>query len=89
MTNIEYSSKFVRLYKKLPIEIKKLAEARVCIFKAYPFDEKLETHKLSGRLSEYWAFWIDRKYRIIFSFNKDKSVRFHSVGDHSIYRSTV
>lgn len=83
---IYYSSKFAREYKKLSRHIKDLAEEKEIIFRGDPFDSRLDTHKLSGRLKEYWAFSIDQKYRIIFEFSKNDIVWFHSVGDHSIYQ---
>lgn len=83
---IYYSSKFEREYKKLPKEIKKLAEEKEVVFRKNPFDSKLNTHKLHGRLKEYWAFSINDKYRIIFDLVKKDTVWFHSVGDHSLYK---
>lgn len=81
-----YSSKFRREYKTLPKHIKKSAEEREVVFRRNPFDAKLNTHKLSGRFDEFWAFSIGQKYRIIFEFHKKNIVWFHSVGDHSIYQ---
>ncbi len=83
---IYYSSKFEREYKKLSRKIKLLAEEREHIFRQDPFDPRIDTHKLHGRLKEYWAFSIDTKYRIIFEFVKKNIVWFHSAGDHSIYQ---
>lgn len=82
---IYYSSKFEREYKKLPRHIKDLAEEKEKIFRNNPFDSRLDTHKLGGRLKEFWAFSVDQKYRIIFEFAEKDTVWFHSVGDHSIY----
>lgn len=82
---IYYSTKFKREYKKLPKEIKLLAEAKEQIFRKKPFDTRLDTHKLHGRLKEFWVFSVDGKYRIIFEFVDKNIVWFHSVGDHSIY----
>lgn len=84
--SIEYSPKFMRLYKKLPADIKILAEKQEKIFRKNPFDKKLRIHKLSGPMRNYWAFWIDYRYRIIFSFLDSKTARFHIVGDHSVYK---
>lgn len=84
---IIYSSKFEREYKKLSAHIKSLAEQKEKIFRQNPFDSRLKTHKLDGKLKEFWAFSIDYKYRIIFEISKDrKLVYFHSVSDHDIYR---
>lgn len=83
---IVYGSKFAREYKKLPSSIKDIAEEQEIIFRKDPFDPKLKTHKLKGKLSGFLSFYIGYKYRIIFEFSKDKNtVYFHSVGDHSIY----
>jgi mRNA-degrading endonuclease YafQ of YafQ-DinJ toxin-antitoxin module len=82
---IEYSPRFKRLYKKLPLELKKVAEDREAIFRLNPFNPKLKTHKLSGPLSGYLAFSVDHKHRIIFSLIDSSHVRFHSIGDHSVY----
>lgn len=84
---IIYSSKFAREYKKLPNSIKNIAEEQEAIFRQDPFDPKLRTHKLKGRLSGFLSFSIDHKYRIIFEFSKNKNtIYFHSAGDHDIYQ---
>lgn len=83
---IYYSSKFEREYKKLSKEMKKLAEEKETIFKKNPFDPQLDTHKLHGRLKEYWTFSVNDKYRIIFEFVKKDIIWFHSIGDHSVYQ---
>lgn len=83
---IIYTSKFAREYKKLPKEIKLLAEEKEKIFRKNPFTPILDTHKLHGRFREFWSFSIDFKYRIIFEFGENGIVYFHSVGDHAIYK---
>lgn len=84
---IIYSSKFAKEYKKLPSNIKDIAEEQEILFRKNPFNPKLKTHKLKGKLSGFLSFSIDYKYRIIFEFAKDKKIiYFHSVGDHDIYQ---
>lgn len=83
---IYYSQSFSKFYKKLPEIIKDLAEEKEVIFKINPFDKRLHTHKLSGKLIGYWAFWVNYNYRVIFSFIDKNIVRFHSIGNHSIYK---
>lgn len=84
---IIYSPKFAREYKKLPKEIKEIAEKQEVIFRKSPFDLKLKTHKLNGRLSDFLSFSIGYKYRIIFELTKDKKTAyFHSTGNHDIYQ---
>lgn len=85
--DILYSSKFAKEYRRLPDEIKNIAEAQETFFRKNPFDPKLKTHKLKGKLKEFLSFSIGYRYRIIFEFSKDKKTAyFHSVGDHDIYQ---
>jgi addiction module RelE/StbE family toxin len=81
-----YSSKFARKYKKLPLKIKRLAESKKKIFRKNPFDKKLNIHKLSGSLKNFWAFSINQKHCIVFEFADKNIIWFHLVGDHSIYK---
>lgn len=84
---IIYSPKFAREYKKLPRDVKSLAEKQEIIFRKDPFDPKLKTHKLKGKFSGFLSFSIGYKYRIIFEFSKNKkTVHFHTVGNHDIYQ---
>ena len=82
---IYYSSKFAKEYKRLPKKVKAAAEKREKIFRANPFNPGLKTHRLSGRLKDYYSFSIDYNHRIIFEFVEKDVVWFHSVGTHAIY----
>ena len=82
---IYYSRKFAREYKKLPKNVKRLAEEREPVFRCNPFDPSLRTHHLDGKLKEYLSFSLDYRYRIIFEFDTKDSVWFHSIGTHDIY----
>lgn len=85
--DIIYTTEFIRLFKKLPLEVKKEAVKKEILFKINPFDAKLKTHKLGGKLKGCFGFSISYSHRIIFEFNKNKKiVYFHSVGDHDIYK---
>ncbi|MBU1164898.1 type II toxin-antitoxin system mRNA interferase toxin, RelE/StbE family [Patescibacteria group bacterium] len=83
---IIYSSKFAREYKKLPKKVKATAEEHETIFRQNPRDPRLNTHKLHGRLKEFWSFSIGNKYRIIFEFGNDTTICLHLVGNHDIYQ---
>jgi addiction module RelE/StbE family toxin len=82
---IEYSPKFAQMYKKLPKKVKAAAEKKEKIFRKDPFDPQLSTHRLGGKLKDYWSFSIDYRYRIIFSFEGKNLVRFYAVGTREIY----
>ena len=83
---IYYSSKFAKEYKSLPERIKMQAERKEQLFRLDPHNPQLKTHKLTGKLVEYWAFSINHTYRIIFQFRGNNVVWFHSVGTHGMYR---
>lgn len=53
-----YSSHFERALRRLPRKLKKTIEVREKIFRKNCFDPRLRTHKLSGRLKNYWSFSI-------------------------------
>lgn len=84
--NIDYSPEFVRCFKKLSHELKIKTFEREEIFRKDQFDPRLKTHKLSGKLKNDYAFCVDFKTRIIFSFVNKKLIRFHSIGSHDIYK---
>ncbi|MCX6816584.1 MAG: type II toxin-antitoxin system mRNA interferase toxin, RelE/StbE family [Candidatus Beckwithbacteria bacterium] len=83
---IYYSTKFAKEYKKLPLKIKILAEKKEKIFRQNPLDHRLKTHKLTGKLQEFWSFSINFQYRLIFEFIDSQTIWFHSIGTHQIYR---
>ncbi|OGK67013.1 hypothetical protein A2313_01640 [Candidatus Roizmanbacteria bacterium RIFOXYB2_FULL_41_10] len=82
---IYYSSKFAKEYKRLPKKIKLLAEKKELVFRKNPHEPLLKTHKLKGRLEDFWSFSINREYRIIFELKDSNTVWFLSVGTHRIY----
>ncbi|MGD9129654.1 MAG: type II toxin-antitoxin system mRNA interferase toxin, RelE/StbE family [Candidatus Woesebacteria bacterium] len=83
---IYYTSHFAKKYKKLPVRIKKLAEKKEKVFRNNLAAKILKTHKLTGKLKNYYAFSINREYRILFCFEKDGSVTFINIGTHAIYQ---
>ncbi|MFZ2152770.1 MAG: type II toxin-antitoxin system mRNA interferase toxin, RelE/StbE family [Microgenomates group bacterium] len=84
--DIYYSSKFVREYKRLSPEIKRMAEEKEKIFRKNPHDPRLKTHALQNKLHGFWSFSINRQIRIIFEFGDENTIWFHSVGSHDIYK---
>ena len=72
------------MYKKLPDDIKLLIEEKENLFKNDPFDPKLKTHKLSGKLKGLWSFSVTYNIRVVFYFTNDKPVKaiFVNIGDH-------
>lgn len=85
MTKIAFSSSFKKAFK-IKIKGRKNLEDRfwkkVELFIKYPFDRKLRTHKLSGRLKELWSFTIEYDLRVIFYFAEREKVIFVDIGKH-------
>ncbi|OGH41374.1 MAG: hypothetical protein A3H79_04675 [Candidatus Levybacteria bacterium RIFCSPLOWO2_02_FULL_36_8b] len=83
---IEYSTNFVKQFKKLTPQAKKQAIKAELLFRKDPFSPRIKTHKLTGKLSDLWAFSIDYRNRIIFEFIDEGKVVFYKIGSHEIYR---
>ncbi len=86
LTRIEYSTNFVKQFKKLTPQMQKQAIKAEKLFKKEPFSPQLKTHKLTGRLEDLWAFSINYKDRIIFEFMGKGKVLFYKIGSHDIYK---
>ncbi|MCF7856787.1 type II toxin-antitoxin system RelE/ParE family toxin [Candidatus Gracilibacteria bacterium] len=82
---VYYHPRFRKAYFRLPLKIKIKAEAKEKVFREDPHNPSLKTHKLNGKLSRFWSFSVDRKYRILFEFSKKNEVIFLDVGNHKIY----
>jgi len=48
-----------------------------------PFNPKLKTHKLSGKLKELWSFSIEYDLRVVFYFESDRKVVLVDIGSHN------
>jgi len=80
-----YHPRFKDSYRQMSDVVQRKAEQKERIFRADPFDRRLRTHKLHGRLKKQWSFSVDERYRILFEFD-GADVIFLDVGDHEIYR---
>ncbi len=80
-----YTPHFKREAKRLPASLRSLVEKRLELFCEDAFHASLKTHKLTGKLHEYWSFSINQRVRVICSFEGSVKVILHSIGDHSVY----
>lgn len=87
MIELLWDAAFKRAYRKRiapdPRLVKRFRES-LGIFVQDPFDPRLRTHKLTGKLHGYWAFSVEHDCRILFMFVKGKknSVLLIDVGSH-------
>lgn len=85
MIEIVWDAGFKRSYKKRisTIVLRKKFWDALALFEQNPFDPKLGTHKLSGRLKGLWAFGLAYDSRVVFKFiENDKSVLLIDIGTH-------
>jgi len=82
---IYYSSRFEKSIKKLPGEIKELFIKKIGIFKEDQNQTSLKTHRLRGKLDQYYAFSVNYQYRVMFSLEGD-GVTLLDIGTHKIYK---
>jgi len=85
MTEIAFSSSFKRAFKK-QIKYQPETETKfwktVEIFTTNPFDKRLQTHKLSGKLKDLWSFTVEYDLRVIFYFVEEHKAIFVTIGKH-------
>ena len=85
MIRIAFSSSFKRAFKKTVAGNANLETRfweRVEAFKNNPFDPKLRTHKLSGKLKDLWSFSVEYDLRIVFFFAGQDQAVFVDIGSH-------
>ena len=85
MTNLIWDTKFKNSYKKRIANNTFLKEKfwkAIDVFCQDPFDPKLRTHKLTGKLKDLWAFSVSHDCRIIFKFVGSEGVLLIDIGSH-------
>ncbi|MEO7766019.1 MAG: type II toxin-antitoxin system mRNA interferase toxin, RelE/StbE family [Ferruginibacter sp.] len=85
MIKIAYSPAFVRAYKKQiknQISTQLLFNEKVTLFLQDPYHPQLRTHKLSGKLKDFYSFTIGYDLRVIFYFASENEVIFENIGSH-------
>lgn len=83
-TKIGYSPTFLKQLHRLPVSHRNRFLIRETWFRADPFDARLRTHALTGRLSGAWAFSVTDSIRVLFTFQSKRTVVFNRIGTHDI-----
>ena len=86
MLTIHYSKRFKRSFKKLPLNAQQDFSKKIEIFALHPFQKSLHTHKLKGKLSEYYAFYLVDGYRVLFDFIGSEIILLVNIGSHDDYK---
>ena len=66
MIEIYFSPRFKKSINKIPLEVIEALTIKQSLFTINPFHSTLKTHKLTGKLNQYYSFSITHSYRIIF-----------------------
>ena len=82
---VEHTTLFEKNFERLPKHIQKLAAKKDEVFRQNAFHPTLETHKLGGKLTNDWAYSVNRDYRVHFYFVNDHTVVYLNIGTHEIY----
>lgn len=71
---VSFSDSFKKAYRKRvkATDAESLFWQKLDLFISDPFESKLKTHRLSGKLKDLWSFSLDYNLRVIFYFTKDK-----------------
>lgn len=83
--HVLYHPNFKAAFRSLSPAIQEKALAKEALFREDVFHPLLRTHKLKGRLTGFYAFSVDAKYRILFQLFR-KSAILLDVDDHDLYR---
>ena len=85
MLEISFDDSFKRSFKKR-IKGNDILERRfktkLEIFRENPFDQRLKTHKLSGKLQYLWSFSLEYDQRVLFYFEDNGKAVFVDIGSH-------
>ncbi len=79
-----FEKKFEKYKNKLTEDEKYKLRKKLEIFSRDIFDKRLRTHKLKGRLSDYYAFSITYYDRMVFKVLDDEGIYFIEIGSHDI-----
>jgi mRNA-degrading endonuclease YafQ of YafQ-DinJ toxin-antitoxin module len=82
---VSFSSAFKRAFKnriKGNTDLEEKFWQKLEQFTIEPYDPSLKTHKLSGKLKEFWSFSVDYDERILFYFTEDGKAVFVDIGSH-------
>ena len=89
MMTILVTEEFEKRYLELPDALKGKAKKQERMFRENPHHPSLNTEKIEPKGKELWTIRVDKKYRILFRFIDNQTVKFLSVGPHDwIYRYT-
>jgi mRNA-degrading endonuclease YafQ of YafQ-DinJ toxin-antitoxin module len=83
---IAYAPSFVRQWKAFPETLQDEALQKIELFRNRENHKSLKVHKLNGRLSEFYGFSVNYKFRIVFEYGDGDTAFLLKIGPHDIYQ---
>lgn len=80
------TARFRKSFAALDSRYKKKVKKQFQLFLKNPRYPSLNTEKLAPKENNIWSFRIDRKYRVIFTFQGADTILVLDLGPHDIYR---
>lgn len=82
--DVSFERKFEKYKKRLTEKERIKLREKFKIFKEDIFDKRLKTHKLKGRLGDYYALSLSYQDRLVFKIIDDDSVYLIEIGSHNV-----
>lgn len=80
--SIEYSTRFVRTFRKLEADLQEEVVEKVESLKEARNHKRLKVHKLGGALKDVWSFSVNYRIRVTFFRPKKNVIVLETVGTH-------
>lgn len=80
---IDYTHRFIKLFRKTSKEIQKQTRNRVDLFRVDKFNPLLNNHALQGNNAGYRSININGDWRAVFRELGGETVSFEDLGTHS------
>jgi addiction module RelE/StbE family toxin len=81
MPALYYGDRFTRSTKKLPLKQKEKLAKLLVLLRQNPFDAKLHTKHLTGKLAGLYSLRITRDWRVIFKFLSPSDIQLIDVAN--------
>ena len=83
---IEYKPTFIKQYACFESSLKEEMKEKIELFRNGKNHKQLKVHKLKGKLSKYYSFSVNYKYRIVFIYQSKSRAALLATGDHDVYK---
>lgn len=80
---IQYTLRFQKQYKKLPLKIQNQFDERLRLFIADPANPQLRIHQLKGKYIGYWSLNVTGDFRALYVKKGEQIFIFALIGTHS------